>query len=221
MICPLCGFPNCLECHDSGKRLFFLCGNCALVFVPRRFHLTIGQERERYDLHDNTAANAGYVRYLNEIVETISCRYGNGASILDFGCGKNAVLAGMLRKKGFECTAYDPVYGRGPEALSGRYDCIILCEVVEHLRDIKKELETVAGILTKGGAIVIRTKLYQSIETFPAWWYIEDFTHVNFLCRKTLEYIGGTMLLGPVLASDRDIFVLQRAANCRASGPSG
>jgi len=220
--CNLCGSENVTLVGNDRRRFFYLCGNCALVFVPKEYWLSVDDERARYDLHDNNLNNDGYVTFLSHIVDVVTRVAGNilpragigqrpvdvcrpekhqtannivkaGAKVLDFGCGKEAVVCRLLKDRGIDCYGYDPIYGRTlpePVSKSGQYDIIILCEVIEHLRDIKSELALIGRLLREGGVVVLRTQIYESPASFPGWWYAQDLTHINFFNEKSLSVIA-------------------------------
>jgi 2-polyprenyl-3-methyl-5-hydroxy-6-metoxy-1,4-benzoquinol methylase len=167
----------------SQRRALVHCRDCGLVSVPEAHWLTVDEERARYVHHDNTATNAAYVRFLGQVADVV----GSGARILDFGSGENQVLARLLRDRGYDCIAYDPLYGMGGDALQDRYDAIVLCEVIEHLRDLRAELARLAECLRPAGSIVVRTQCYPSVAELPTWWYARDATHINFFAPAALE----------------------------------
>jgi SAM-dependent methyltransferase len=194
--CNLCGAePAALA--GGKRRVFYLCGDCGLVSVPRERWLSDDGEKARYELHDNSLSNAGYVKFLSQVADVATCVVDDvlrippgGAKVLDFGCGKEAVACRLLKDRGIDCRGYDPLYGRLlPE--SGRYDIIILCEVIEHLRDIRGELALIGGLLREGGVIILRTQIYDSPASFPNWWYAQDPTHINFFNEKSLSVAAG------------------------------
>ena len=166
------------------------------MFVPEAFWLTVEAERARYAHHDNTAANDGYVKFLGQVADVVEGLVGPGARILDFGSGVNQVLSGLLRARGRECTAFDPLYDIGGEALRGRYDVIVLCEVIEHLRDLRGELSRLAACLAPNGSMIVRTQCYPAIEQMATWWYARDPTHINFFLPRSLEAAAGLCGLG-------------------------
>ena len=196
--CNLCGSESA-ALAGSGKRRFCLCGDCALAFVPPEYWLPVEDERARYDLHDNSLANGGYVKFLSQVVDVVmsvvgGAITGNCVKVLDFGCGKEAAACRLLKDRGVDCHGYDPLYGRLlPESVSksGQYDIIILCEVIEHLRDIRGELALIGGLLREGGVIILRTQIYESLSSFPSWWYAQDLTHINFFSEKSLSVVAG------------------------------
>jgi len=211
--CRLCGREDLPPVSVDGRRSrsFHLCHDCGLISVPDRCRLNIADESARYALHDNTLSNQGYVDFLNEVAEAAVSvasemprrRLSAGGTVeppvklLDFGCGKNAVLCRLLERRGMECCPYDPLYEelRLPE-IADKYDIIAACEVVEHLRDLAGELRFMRGLLRDGGAIIIRTRLYDDVDIgagasdFKNWWYAQDPTHINFFGRKSLDTVA-------------------------------
>ena len=208
MNCRLCDAGNCEKVHRDRRRSYFRCAACDLVFVPESEQVTLDEERKRYDLHDNDHANEGYVRFLNEIVFLVKGRCSASDRILDYGCGRDTVLAGLLRKEGFDCTAYDPLYGIGMSSLSQSYDMIILCEVIEHLRDLKAEIRLLKKTAGQKGVFIVRTHLYPSLEKFPDWWYMNDITHINFFSIDTITTMAAMLGKKSVERRGRDIFIL-------------
>jgi hypothetical protein len=183
------------------------CPDCGLVFVPEADWLPVAAERARYAHHDNTAANAGYVRFLGEVADVVCGLVGPGARILDFGSGEHAVLAGLLAQRGRACAAYDPLYGIGADALSARYDAIVLCEVIEHLRDLRGEIERIGACRAPGSVVVVRTRCYPSLAELPTWWYARDGTHIHFFAPRTLACAARLCGLACRSTPSPDVFV--------------
>ena len=78
---------------------------------------------------------------------------------------------------------YDMIYPSNP----CRFDIVILCEVIEHLRDIARELEFIGKLSRDGGTVILRTQTYETLSAFPGWWYAQDPTHINFFNRQSLK----------------------------------
>lgn len=184
--CKLCLAPDCEPAARSQGRDLLHCPACELVFVPEAEWVSLADERARYAHHHNTPANTGYVRFLGQVVDVVCALAGPGARVLDFGSGARAVLTELLRARGRDCVAHDPLYDLGKDALAENYDAIVLCEVIEHLRDLRGELARIARCVRPGGAVVVRTQRYPSLAELPAWWYARDVTHINFFAEKTL-----------------------------------
>jgi hypothetical protein len=155
MNCRLCDSFECKNLPVNDSRHFYLCENCGLIFVAVSGHLTFDEEKSRYDLHSNDSTNAGYVAFLNEVVSAIEKKCSAPARLLDYGCGKNKVLAGLLNQRGFVCDAYDPLYGIGSDVFSQKYDAIILCEVIEHVRNLSETTGRIRRSLGRGGIVVL------------------------------------------------------------------
>lgn len=205
--CKLCLASGCLPAGHNKYRSFIHCPSCGLVFVPPEHWTTLDEERARYHHHDNRASNAGYVRFLTEVAEVVAGLASPGARVLDFGAGEHAVLGGLLCQRGFDCIAYDPLYGLGEAALGQRYDVVVACEVIEHLRDLRGELSRLGTCLASGGSMVVRTQCYPSLREIPTWWYARDATHLQFFAPETLALAARLCGLGCETTRHPDITV--------------
>jgi hypothetical protein len=205
--CKLCLASGCVPAGRNKHREFVHCPSCGLVFVPREFWLSEDEERARYGHHDNAPSNLGYVQFLDQVADAVAGLGADGARILDFGSGENAVLSDMLRHRGLDCVAYDPLYDKGRKLLYSRYDIVIVCEVIEHLRGLRGEIELLKACLGKGGRVVVRTQCYPSVGEMPSWWYARDATHLNFFAERTLEFSAGLCGLHCRRTSEPDIFI--------------
>ena len=204
--CKLCPASACVPAGRNKDREFVHCPSCGLVFVPREFWLSEDEERARYAHHDNSQSNEGYVKFLGQVAGVVA-GLGGQPRVLDFGSGENAVLSDMLRQRGFDCVAYDPPYGKGQAALFDRYDIVVLCEVIEHLRDPRGEILSLKGCLGPAGRVVVRTQCYPSVADVASWWYARDATHLNFFAERTLEFAASLCGLRCLRTSEPDIFV--------------
>lgn len=209
--CKLCLANDCVPIGRNKQREFVHCPHCDLVCVPPAYWLSVDDERERYGHHDNAPSNRGYVDFLTEVVDVVAEVAPPGARVLDFGAGENAVLTDLLRHRGWQSTAYDPLYGIGQRAFAERYDVVVMCEVIEHLHNLRAELVRLASCLAPSASVVVRTRCYPSLEAIPTWWYARDATHVNLFSRKALAYAAG--LCGTRLRSSAsaDLFIWTRS----------
>jgi len=205
--CKLCLASACVPAGRNKHREFVHCPSCGLVFVPRDFWVSAGEERARYAHHDNSPSNEGYVKFLGQVADVVAGLGTGQARVLDFGSGENAVLAQLLRQRGFDCAAYDPIYDLGQAALRDRYDIVVLCEVIEHLRDLRGEMQLLKDCLGPGGRVVVRTQCYPSVAGAPAWWYARDATHLNFFAQRTLEFAASLCGLRCLRTGQPDIAV--------------
>jgi SAM-dependent methyltransferase len=207
--CRLCSHSPCRLQGESGGRHLWSCPTCGLVFVPGDEHVTVERERERYALHDNTPDNEGYVSYMEGVADLLGMVPLEKPVVLDFGCGEHAVLVDVLRRRGVDCSGYDPLCGVGTDVTGKRFDVIIACEVVEHLRDLAAEAALLGRMLAPGGYLVIRTQYAPSaVEDLLSWWYVSDVTHVNFFGTKSLAWLARAMGLAVHCDNGRDTCVL-------------
>lgn len=189
MNCPLCQSSETTSAGTDHQREYYHCGNCDLRSVPSRFFVGPEDEKERYALHDNTPGNDDYITYLESVAADIQKIDIAEPAMLDFGCGENAVLTDILVKKGYDCNAYDPLYEIGIDTLDHKYDIIILCEVLEHMREPARAMDMIKNLLNKNGALYLKTQLVTAESEFLDWWYKEDLTHINFYSFVTIEYL--------------------------------
>jgi 2-polyprenyl-3-methyl-5-hydroxy-6-metoxy-1,4-benzoquinol methylase len=179
------------------------------VFVPRQYHLSTDQEQQRYDLHDNTESNAGYVRFLEQVADVVENACPPPGSLLDFGCGREAVLARLLRRRGRQCDAYDQYYGYVPSWHERRYDMVILCEVIEHCRDVRRTILDIRSMLGRNGAVTMRTRTLPATIPLERWWYAHDLTHVNFFSQGALAIVADLLQLRLEKTPAEDIFLFR------------
>lgn len=208
MICRICQNQTSKIEEANQRRTFYYCDNCGLIFVPEENWISIEEEKERYEKHNNTSENKGYVKYLGQIAEIVGKLKKTSPRILDFGSGKSAVLTGILEENGFDCTAYDPLFDINTDINGQLFDIIILCEVIEHLRNITGELARIKRLLKTDGILIIRTRLYPSKVKIAEWWYAQDKTHINLFSRRTIEEVAGKLERFKVTSEAEDIFVI-------------
>ena len=69
---------------------------------------------------------------------------------------------------------------------------VIATEVIEHLPNLRQELQNIMGVLTHDGIAVFTTLMTNTFIdapneqfTFRKWWYKDDKTHVSFICNRS------------------------------------
>lgn len=191
MICPLCNSDSCSFFHGDRNREYYKCRCCSLVFVPLEYHVSLDEEKKRYDLHNNDLGDQGYRDFLRKLFLPVKHCLREGARGLDFGSGPVPVLASMFREEGFETEIFDWFYANNPDVLSIQYDFITASEVVEHLRDPLGELNRLYQLLKPGGIFGIMTGMLPSREYFGKWRYKNDKTHVCFFSPATFRWLAG------------------------------
>jgi SAM-dependent methyltransferase len=206
--CKLCCNNECEIPNINHWRKYIYCPNCTLLFVDPIDWIDTDKEIERYNLHNNDIGNSGYVSYLDKFKKIIIEHSPINAQILDFGSGKNAVLSRLMDKNVYKIDSYDPLFDRMLKDGTSKYDMVVLCEVVEHLKNLNDEIRLIQKLLKNNGKIVIRTRLYHSIETVPSWWYAQDKTHINFFSIQSLSELARQLNRNLFKTEFDDIFLI-------------
>lgn len=188
MRCKLCDSTR-LEQIETDY-LYYYCNICNLIFIDDNQILSTEEEYKRYQLHENTHENKGYVRMFERFIEKVITPYQDEIkTVLDFGCGPGPVLADLLKKEGFVLDIYDPYFFPERVFKDKSYDLITSTEVFEHLSAPAKELELLIDHLNEGGYLAIMTSFYQGKKKFSDWFYILDETHITFYNLNTFKWI--------------------------------
>lgn len=216
--CPLCHGSRSRHFHEqvvpagSGlPRTFRRCDSCALVFVPREFHLSREAERAVYEQHENGPADAGYRKFLSRLFTPLRARVQDGATGLDFGCGPGPTLSAMFRESGVQCADYDPFFADDERVFDVQYDFIASSEVFEHLADPGAVLTRLLSMLKPQGWLGVMTKRVSTPSAFADWHYVRDPTHVSFFSDQTFAWIAEHFGMTLHIAS-ADVVLLQATA---------
>jgi 2-polyprenyl-6-hydroxyphenyl methylase/3-demethylubiquinone-9 3-methyltransferase len=109
--------------------------------------------------------------------------------ILDYG-GGNGGLADRLRSAGFpQVETYDPFVPLHSDRPSGRFDCVVSFEVVEHSTDPERTFADMSDFLDEPGLILFSTLLQPpDIDRQGlGWWYAGPRNgHVSLFSRESL-----------------------------------
>ena len=202
--CPLCEGSDGVPFFSDATRTYLHCPVCDFVFVPPAFHLTEKEEKARYDFHQNNPNDAGYRRFLAQLVEPMIPLLQPGATGLDFGCGPGPTLSVLFRESGVEMDLYDKYYAPRPEVFEKHYDFITATEVVEHLRQPGRDLKRLIDLLNPGGLLGVMTRSRPAPECFEAWYYRNDPTHIGFFSQTTFRWIAAAFEASLLMPS-RDV----------------
>ena len=189
-ICPLCKSQNTTHYLRDSFREYLICTDCSLVFVPKTFHLSEKEEKQRYDLHKNDPTDPRYRAFLSRICNPMKARLPKRARGLDFGCGPGPTLSLMFQAHGYTVDIYDKFYAHNPEVFQRKYDFVTATEVVEHLKNPQHELQRLYHLIEPGGILGIMTKLVIDKSAFENWHYKRDTTHICFFSKPTFEWLG-------------------------------
>lgn len=187
--CPLCAATDSRPIDCDG-RLYFRCGQCAMVFLDPALRLGPEAEHSYYDLHDNDPADPRYRAFLSRTLAQVTQRFEPPARGLDFGCGPGPALTAMAGEAGFPMDAYDAFYRDDRAVFTRRYDFITCTEVAEHLFSPRAELDRLWGMLAHGGALIIQTQRVLNDTRFRAWNYRRDPTHVVFFSDSSFAWLA-------------------------------
>jgi len=191
-MCPLCGAPDPLFWHEDKRRPYMFCTICSLVFVHPHHYVSLKAEKAEYDLHENSPADSGYRNFLHRICAPVMEHMPACSAGLDFGCGPQPVLAGMLEEQGHDVCIYDYFYYPDISVFYRQYDFITASEVFEHLHRPAQELDRLYACLRPGGLLAVMTKPVSDRQAFGTWYYKEEQSHVCFYSEAAFAYIGET-----------------------------
>lgn len=184
--CPVCHHAGSAFFADTQGRLYDRCAmvTCGAIYLREENHLPEGEERTRYELHDNDLSQAGYRRFLEPLVSAVRERSVPGGTALDFGCGPAASVSSLVGE-GMRWSRYDKYFMADEQVWSQSYDVIAASEVFEHLRKPDQEMDRLGAVLRPGGSLVIGTQLFREDRDFSQWHYRRDPTHIVFYTRET------------------------------------
>lgn len=188
--CPLC-FSPAHAYHRDKRRTYSLCPQCSGIFTDPEYLPLPLAEQQRYLKHHNDPSDKGYRTSVQPLVNEILRHQSPVQRGLDYGAGQNSAVAEMLAESGFELKLYDPVFHPASLLLHTHFDFVICCEVIEHFHAPRYEFQRLRELLRDGGKLYIKTSLFDA-QTMPfgEWYYKNDFTHVFFYSRPTLEFIA-------------------------------
>ncbi len=189
--CPLCYYRISTLYSEVGRRRYWRCGRCALVFLePAQLPAAAG-ELEYYLLHENDPNDSRYRAFLAPLTDAVLERLAPGAEGLDYGCGPGPAAAAVLREQGRPTLLYDPFFAPSPEPLRRSYDFILCSEVAEHFHQPAYDFEWFRWLLKPGGWLAVMTSLLDDGIDFANWHYRRDPTHVVFYSEQTFRWLAG------------------------------
>ena len=168
---------------------YFLCSHCQGVSLSPEYFPNPEAEKKRYETHNNDVTDVRYQKFVSPIVEQVLADFSPSDQGLDFGCGTGPVISYLLHQSGYSIAQYDPFFCNNPALLRQNYDFIICCEVIEHFHQPASEFRQLHSLLKPRGKLYCMTDLFTEDIDFKRWFYKEDFTHVFFYHRQSLEWI--------------------------------
>ena len=112
MTCGLCESTDTSLFYRDEKRKwdYFQCHNCELVFRDPETYLPHDEEKKRYQTHNNSMQNQGYVDFLTPVVKTLIPHLKAGSEGLDFGSGPGPILDKLFAEEDLSVKNYDPYF---------------------------------------------------------------------------------------------------------------
>lgn len=193
-VCPLCS-QLALPQGMAWRRPIWRCTCCDLRFVPEPHWVTHEEEIARYRQHRNRVDDAGYVRFLQPVMDCLR-QYGVRGRVLDYGAGPEPVLVTLLIRAGYSATGFDPNFPGGDTDALGRiemqgpFQAIVSTEVFEHFRRPAVDIPRLSGLLDAGGLLIVMTSLVTPSTRMEDWAYANDMTHVAFYSEATFRHIA-------------------------------
>lgn len=210
--CTLC--QNAIELRPIAgpdHRAYFHCPRCHLIFVDAAHRCVRDEEERQYRLHRNSIHDSGYVTFLSRVIDPMIPLLRPGMRGLDFGCGPGPTLSEIVRRQGWDCDDFDPIFRNIP--LRAPYDFIFATECAEHFFAPDEEFGRLCQLLVAGGYLGIMTKLWTDLEVFRHWHYARDITHVSFFHASTLVHICAEFDLQQVWSDNDRVFILQKSVD--------
>ncbi len=210
--CKVCKERTCLIEDEKKNLIYYRCLFCGFVSLDDKCMVNKVEEKRKYDEHNNSLENEGYVQMFEDFIELSIVPYKkNIQTVLDFGSGPEPVFSKLLERRGFEVDIYDLYYASKKVYESKKYDLITSTEVFEHLQKPLEVLALLVQHTNENGYIVLMTKFPPSDDKkFLAWWYRRDPTHISFFTPKSFEIMAGEVGLKVLKTINKNIVVFQK-----------
>ncbi len=210
--CPLCGASEAKLYLHADMRDYAHCPVCRLIFVPPEFWPAPDQEKARYEQHQNSGSDEGYVAFLKQLSDPLAGMLREGARGLDFGAGPASdgrpVLCELLAEAGMKCLPYDPYFF--PETPEGPFDFIAASETFEHLRHPRKEIRRIYENLKTGGLLGVMTAFWNEALFANNWHYRRDFTHLCFYRLESFAWVEAHFGFARRWTEDHRVIILEK-----------
>jgi len=188
-ICTLCG-SQAKPFQVARERRYYQCSFCFSILLDPDDYISLQEEKERYEKHNNDVHDPRYQQFVSPIVESVLKCHTPNEQGLDYGAGTGPVISKLLRDQQYSIHTYDPFFDDNRERLNSTYDYIVCCEVVEHFHQPFREFQQLHQLLNPGGALYCMTQLYREDIDFQAWNYKDDETHVIFYHPRAVKWIA-------------------------------
>jgi len=210
--CKVCNAKTTTIEDIKNKLVYYRCRECGFLYLDDSHRVDAKEEKRKYDQHNNSLENEGYVQMFEDFIELAITPYlKNIKKVLDFGSGPEPVFSKLLERRGVEVEIYDLYYSPQKVYEGNRYDLITSTEVFEHLSRPLETLEFLVAHLNSNGYIVLMTKFPpKEDKAFLDWWYRRDPTHISFFTPKSFEVMAEKVGLKVLKTINENIVVFQK-----------
>lgn len=199
-----------VEGHSAGYRIthserkfvgaIVRCRGCGLVLLPQPWAglTAYGEGADPYYIEQASERIANSRKLLSLVP--------HGGRLLEVGCACGFLLVAArelgFEVEGIEASEWASEYARREYGVSvqtghlescvlpeGRYDVVVMADTIEHLRDPRSAVRTIARALKAGGRLVVLTPDAGSVVARVAgrrWWGLLD-DHYFYFSRATLR----------------------------------
>ncbi len=211
MECLICN-NICSSFEDSRQNiLYYECGSCQFVMKSSENFSDFIEQKQRYDLHNNSEESEGYKAYFQRFLDFVLPDIPKPTRALDFGCGASSLLAQMLIKDNIKTDFYDPIYYPKEVYRDNSYDLIVSVEVFEHLHNPKDIFKMLVERLNPNGYLAIQTAFYlNDRDRFLSWHYRLDPTHVVFFSLNSLKVLASEFGMRVIKDDNKQMVLMQR-----------
>jgi hypothetical protein len=211
-LCKICQASTSSVKDVKKELIYYRCDVCGFVFLDDKYMVNAIEEKSKYNQHNNSLENEGYVQMFEEFIDISIAPYMNNISTaLDFGSGPEPVFSKLLERRGLDVDIYDLYYSPKKVYEHKNYDLITSTEVFEHLSKPLEILELLVKTLNSNGYIVLMTKFPpEDDKEFLAWWYRRDPTHISFFTPKSFELMAEKVGLKVLKTINENIVVFQK-----------
>jgi hypothetical protein len=184
-----------------------------LVFKSVELHLSKEAEDKRYQTHQNSNQDQGYIDFLNKLAIPLKDFVKNEDSHLDYGCGPYSQLSKILEPVVASSEVFDPLFFPSKEIVKEQYDVVTCTEVAEHFKYAAVDWEQLLSTVKPLGILGIMTQFYKDEINYKEWWYKNDPTHVVFYRQETLDYLTKKYQLKVLYNDHRSVIIFQNEKN--------
>lgn len=196
------------------------CLKCGLLFTePRPKPEEIGKYYQSEEYYSHQENKSGFIPRIYETVKGFNLKKKykmatkglSKGKMLEIGCGAGDFLKTM-EDHGWTCTGIEPSEHAkeiarkkvkaellNPQDInqlkSERYDLITMWHVLEHVDNLKEEVQQLQRLLKKGGRLVLALPNFKSADAqyYKEFWAAYDVPrHLNHFCRESINNIFKT-----------------------------